>query len=101
MATWPSRIRRSAPRREVSPACARILFSLSFGMRRFARCDVLVSAGRSQVGQHELALDLRQVREVAEPERDEELLRRLVEERPARRFLASRHANESALEEIL
>src|SRR5205809_7140278 len=80
MATRPSAMSRSAPRRLLSPACARILLSLSFaiGRRRIRR----------ELGDHELALDLRQVAGVTQAKGDEELARRLVHERPARSLLA-------------
>src|SRR5687767_9920887 len=98
-ATRPSRIRRSPPRLEVSPACARILLSLSFAMlgrdsrgRRWG-----IAFRRRQLGNHELALDLRQVAEVAQPEGHEELARRLVDERAPGRLLASRDAHEATL----
>src|SRR5213593_2972211 len=76
-ATWPSTIRRSPPRREVSPACARILLSLSFTM---------LGDGR-QLRDDQLALDLRQVAHVPQAERDKELARGLEEIRPSRGFL--------------
>src|SRR6516162_9889192 len=90
-ATWPSTIRRSPPRREVSPACARILLSLSFAM---------LGDGR-QLRHHQLALDLRQVAHVSEAERDQELARRLEQIRTPRRLLAARDAYEAALEQIV
>src|SRR5262249_20039940 len=93
MATRPSAMSRSAPRRLLSPACARILLSLSFAIGR----DRL----RRELGNHELALDLRQVGGIAQAERDEELARRLVHERPAGRLLASRDADEPPLEEVV
>src|SRR5688572_25911341 len=101
-ATRPSRIRRSPPRLEVSPACARILLSLSFamlgrdglGLRR-------VPFRRRQLGNHQLALDLRQVAEVAQAEGHEELARRLVDERAPGRLLASRDADEAPLEQVV
>src|SRR5690242_15318532 len=90
-ATWPSTIRRSPPRREVSPACARILLSLSFAM---------LGDGR-QLRHHQLALDLRQVPHVSEAERDQELARRLEQVGPSRRLLAPGDAHEPALEQIV
>src|ERR1041384_770585 len=83
MATRPSAMSWSAPRRDVSPACARILLSLSFAMALGGRRQL-----RREIRDHQLALDLRQVVEIAQPERHHELARRLVEERPAGRFLA-------------
>src|SRR5213592_4740885 len=71
-ATWPPAISPSAPRRDVSPAWARILLSLSFAML----------GHDGQLGHQELALDLRQVAEVAQAERDEELARGLEKVRP-------------------
>src|SRR6267142_1796463 len=95
-ATRPSRMSWSAPRRDVSPACARILLSLSFAM---------ASGGCRQVGRqirdHQLALDLRQVVEIAQAERHHELARRLVEEGPAGRLLAAADADEAPLEQVL
>src|SRR2546421_6333348 len=91
MATRPSVMRRSAPRRDVSPACARTLFSLSLDM-----FDAL-----SQLGNHELAVHLGQVGKVPEAEGDQELARRLVEERPAGRLLAARDPHEPALHQAL
>src|SRR5207249_4205795 len=90
-ATWPSTIRRSPPRREVSPAWARILLSLSFAM--------LGDGG--QLRHDQLALDLRQVADVPKAERDQELARGLEEIGPARRFLAAGDAHESALEQVV
>src|SRR5438552_18792933 len=90
-ATWPSAIRPPAPRRDVRPACARILLSLSFAM--------LGHGG--QLRHLELALDLRQVAEVAQPEGDEELARGLEEVRPPRGVLAARDADEAPLEQVL
>src|SRR5688572_6054854 len=90
--TWPSAMRRSAPRRLLSPAWARILFSLSFGMLAFRprhhRND-------------QLALDPGQIAGVAQAEGDQELARRLVDERTPRRLLAAGDANEPALEQIV
>src|SRR5258706_13617825 len=102
MATRPSVMRRSAPRRDVSPAWARTLFSLSLDMlgalsRRLAGRGTRGVA--AEVGQDQLALDLRQIVQVAQPEGDEEFSRRLVEEGAARRFLPSRDAHEPALHE--
>src|SRR5438094_7970054 len=96
MATRPSRMSWSAPRRDVSPACARILLSLSFvmalgGGRRLQR----------EIRDHQLALDLRQVVEVAQAERHHELARRLVEEGPARRFLATAEPYDPPLQQAL
>src|SRR5690242_21779409 len=84
---------RSAPRRLLSPACARILLSLRFaiGRRRLRR----------ELRNHQLALDLRQVARIAQPEGDEELAGRLVDERPARRLLAPSDADQPALEQVL
>src|SRR5262249_16865762 len=93
MATRPSAMSRSAPRRLDSPACARILLSLSFAIGR----DRL----RCELWNPELALDLRQVRRIAQAEGDEELARRLVHEGTAGRLLAPRDADESPLEEIV
>src|SRR5216117_1590383 len=90
-ATWPSAISASAPRRDVSPAWARILLSLSF---------VMLGHG-GQLGHAELALDLRQVVEVAQAERDEELARGLEEVRPPRSVLAARDPDETPLEQAL
>src|SRR6266403_5162666 len=90
-ATWPSTIRRSPPRREVSPACARILLSLSFTM---------LGDGR-QLRDDQLPLDLRQVADVPQPEGDQELARRLEEIGPARRFLPAGDAHESPLEQVV
>src|SRR2546429_240530 len=86
-ATWPPAISPSAPRRDVSPAWARILLSLSFAML----------GHDGQLGHQELALDLRQVAEVAQAERDEELARGLEKVRPPRRVLAARGADEAPL----
>src|SRR5262245_33959736 len=94
MATRPSRTSRSAPRRELSPAWARILLSLSLAMA-LAADDRL---GRTEVGNHELAVHARQVADVTQPEGDQELAGRLVEEGPARRFLAAGHPDEAPLE---
>src|SRR5437667_6429982 len=103
MATRPSLMRRSAPRRDVSPAWARTLFSLSLGMLG-ALSRRLAARGRArgvaaEVGQDQLALDLRQIVQVAQPEGDEEFSRRLVEEGAARRFLPSGDAHEPPLHE--
>src|SRR5262245_61900562 len=97
MATRPSRTRRSAPRRELSPAWARILLSLSLAMA-LAADDCL---GRAQVGDHQLAVHARQVADIAQTEGDEELARRLVEERPTGRILAAGHADEPSLEQVV
>src|SRR5688572_26043387 len=83
--TWPSAMRRSAPRRLLSPACARILLSLSFGMLPF---------GPRHDRNDQLPLDLRQVAGVAQAKGDQELARGLVDERPAGRLLAARDADE-------
>src|SRR5215510_5781694 len=90
-ATWPSTIRRSPPRREVSPACARILLSLSFTM---------LGDGR-QLRDDQLALDLRQVTDVTQTEGDEELARRLEEIGPPRRFFPPGDADETPLEKVV
>src|SRR5262245_30047611 len=96
MATRPSRTRRSAPRRELSPACARIWLSLSLAVAHAAgNC-----LGRAQIGNQQLTVDARQVGDVAQTEGDEELARRLVEERPTGRVLASGHADEASLEQV-
>src|SRR5687767_2951386 len=90
--TWPSAMSWSAPRRLLSPACARILLSLSFGMLSF---------GGRHHGNDQLALDLRQVADVAQAEGDEELARRLVHERASRRLLAAGDAHQPALEQVV
>src|SRR5262249_8021722 len=119
-ATRPAKTSSSPPRREVSPAWARILFSLSFAMpgsalalrRRVPRpralsCPVLgVRLGRPggrlrEVGKDQLTLDLRQVVEVSQPERDQELARGLEEERPSRRLLAACDADEAPLQQVV
>src|SRR2546423_64133 len=82
IATRPSVMSRSAPRRDVSPARARTLFSRSFGILH--------------LGNDQLAFDFRQVFDVPQPERHEELARRLVEERTAGSLLASTDAHETA-----
>src|SRR6185436_5680794 len=97
MATRPSRTRRSAPRRELSPAWARILLSLSLAMA-LAADDRL---GGAEVGDHQLAVHPGQIADVAQAEGDQELARRLVQEGAARRLLATGHADEPALEEIV
>src|SRR5262249_26029463 len=97
MATRPSRTRRSAPRRELSPAWARILLSLSLAMALAADHRL----GRAEVGNDQLAVHPRQVADVTQAEGDQELARRLVEEGPPRRLLAAGHADEPALEEIV
>src|SRR6059036_1375776 len=75
-ATWPSTIRQSHPRREVSPAWARTLLSLSFAMRGYGR----------QLRYDERVRDRGQVADVPQAERDEELARGLEGIRPAGRF---------------
>src|SRR2546428_10774405 len=90
-ATWPSTIRRSPPRREVSPAWARILLSLSFAMLGDDR----------QLRHHQLALDLGQVADVPKAERDQELARGLEQVGPTRRFLPAGDAHESPLEQVV
>src|SRR6185436_18587741 len=97
MATRPSSTRRSAPRRELSPAWARILLSLSLAMALAADHRL----GGAEVRDHQIAVHLGQVTDIAQPEGDEELARRLVEEGPARRLLASGHADEASLEEVV
>src|SRR3989442_1262134 len=94
METRPSRMRRSPPRREVSPACARILLSLSF-----AKCATDDRALGRKLWHDELTFDLWQVGEITQPERDQKLARRLVEVRTPRGFLAPRDANEAPLEQ--
>src|SRR5436309_862989 len=86
-ATWPSTIRRSPPRRDVSPACARILLSLSLAM---------LGGDSRQLGDDQLALDLGQIGEIAQPERDQKLARRLEAVGPPGSLLATGDANESA-----
>src|SRR5439155_644116 len=54
-----------------------------------------------QLGHLEVALDLRQVTEVAQAERDEELARGLEEVRPTRGVLAARDADEAPLEQVV
>src|SRR5687768_13982578 len=78
--TWPSAMRRSAPRRLLSPACARILLSLSFGMLSF---------GPRHDRNDQLPLDLGQVAGVAQAEGDQELARCFVDERAPGRLLAA------------
>src|SRR2546423_9833718 len=90
--TWPSAMRRSAPRRLLSPACARILLSLSFGM---------LSLGPRHHRDDQLALDLGQVADVTQAEGDQELARRLVHERAPGRFLATGDADEPAFEQVV
>src|SRR5688572_9568656 len=90
--TWPSAMSRSAPRRLLSPACARILLSLSFDMLPF---------GRRQHRDGQLALDPGQVAELAQTEGDQELARRLVHERAARRLLVTGDAHEPPLEQVV
>src|SRR5437899_6849547 len=90
-ATWPSTIRWSPPRREVSPAWARILLSLSFAML----------GDRRQLRDDELTFDLRQVADVPQAERDQELARRLEEVRPAGRFLPAGDPHEPPLEQVV
>src|SRR5262245_55306930 len=97
MATRPARTRRSAPRRGLSPAWARIWLSPSLAMA-LAADDRL---GRAEVGNHQLAVHPREIADVTQAEGDQELARRLVEEGPARRFLAAGHANEAPLQEIV
>src|SRR5262245_20627211 len=89
-ATRPAAMSSSALRRDVSPAWARILFSLSVAI-----------GGDGHVRHDQLALDLRQIGQVAQPEGNEELTRGLVEERAARRFLAAGDADESPLEQVV
>src|SRR5437660_6605700 len=90
-ATWPSTIRRSPPRREVSPAWARILLSLSLAML----------GDGCQLRNHQLPLDLRQIADVPQPEGDQELARGLEQVGPARRFLPAGDAHESPLEQVV
>src|SRR5438093_10046085 len=90
-ATWPSTIRRSPPRRELSPAWARILLSLSFAM---------LGDGR-ELRDDQLALDLRQVADLPEAERDQELAGRLEEVGPAGRLLPTADADEPPLEQVV
>src|SRR5438874_5502822 len=90
-ATWPSAMRRSPPRRDVSPACARILLSLSFAM--------LGDGG--ELRHDELALDSGQLAEVAQTEGDEELAGRLEEVGPPGGVLAAGDADQAPLEEVL
>src|SRR5437899_11037584 len=85
-ATWPSTIRRSPPRRDVSPACARILLSLSLAM---------LGDGR-QLRDDQLALDLGQIGDIAQPERDQELARRLEEGGATGSHLAAGHEHDAA-----
>src|SRR5438128_635591 len=89
-ATRPSRMGRSAPRRDVSPAWARILFSLS-----------LAIGADAHLRDHQLAFHLREIVEVAQAERHEKLAGRLVEERPSRRFLAPGDAHQPAVEQAV
>src|SRR5262249_31928338 len=93
----PWKTGRSPPRRELSPAWARILLSLSLAMA-LAADDCL---GRAQVGNHQLAVHARQVADVAQTKGDEELARRLVEERPTGCVLAAGHADEPSFEQVV
>src|SRR5262249_28301073 len=84
------RMRRSAPRRDVRPAWARTLLSLSVAI-----------GGDGNLRNDQLALHLRQVVEVTQAEGDEEVAGSLVQERPARRILAAGDANEPPLEQAV
>src|SRR5262245_2494699 len=90
-ATWPSTIRRSPPRRELSPACARILLSLSFTM---------LGDGR-QLRNDQLALDLWQVTDVTQPEGDQKLTRRLEEVGTPGRLFPPGDADETPFEKVV
>src|SRR5262249_7042173 len=104
-ATRPSVMSRSAPRRDVSPACARTLFSRSLGMRDALPGRLSVRRGlrmlAGHVGNDELSFHPRQVVEIAKPERDQELPRRLVQKGTPRGVLASRDADEPALHQAV
>ena len=87
--TRPAARKASAPRRELSPAWARILLRRIGGSRQLLVQLALGGIpGRGRLRDDQLALRLGQVGEVAQPEGDEEIARGLVEEGPARRVLA-------------
>src|SRR5499427_4077033 len=100
--TRPAARSASAPRRELSPAWARILLRRIGGRSalRDAHDGITVDVS-GRLGDRELALDLGQVGEVAQAEGDEEVARGLVEEGPAWRVLATGDADHPAVEEIV
>src|SRR6185503_3943823 len=100
--TRPSARRVSAPRRELSPAWARILLRRIGGTGQLLGELALRLAFRhGRLGDDQLAVGLGQIGDVAQPEGDQDLAGGLVEERAARRVLAAGDADEAALEEVV
>src|SRR5215468_9920758 len=102
--TRPAPRNSSARRRDASPAWARILLRRIDGSGRLL--DVargLLGRGlrRIELGDRQLSLDLRQVAEIAQAERHQELARGLVQERAAGGFLPPADADEPALEQVV